>query len=248
MLKNPSLLATLIVISLFAACKKNNDAPAGSGSLPKTYTEDFRSSSYSTKVTYNLTYDGNNRLISMTAIPEPAIVKFIYTYSSGKTFSMDLYNSNALSIHENFWLNSSSLLDSTFQYNDTNDSSTEKYVYNSNNQLLQIKNYNYSSTGSVPDYTTDYTYDNAGNATLESISNGRSTSFTYYTDLPYTLNIGLNIIPQPKYFIKTATSTAGSSPITATHFYKFDSSNRLIQDSATTTGAVDAIAIKTYTY
>ena len=247
MLKNPSLLATLIVLSLFSACKKDNDSPATTVSLPKTYTEDVRSSAYNAKATFNLVYDGNNRLISMTAIPEPAIVKFIYNYTSANTLSLDLYNSNALSIHENFWLNSASRLDSTFQYNDEGDSTTEKYIYNSSGQLVKEKNSTYNSLGTNEDYTIDYTYDNGGNLTQEHNSRGSSVTYTYYTDLPYTLNIGLNFQPQPKYFIKTATSSASGSPQTATHFYSFDSSNRLIKDSASVTG-VDAIAIKTYTY
>ena len=248
MLNNPSLLATFVVFSLFLACKKNNDTPAGSASLPKTYTEDLRLTGYDNKTTYNLSYDGNNRLISMISIPEPAILKTIYNYTSGNTFTMDLYNSNTLSIHELFWLNSSSLLDSTFQYNDTGDSSTEKYLYNSAKQLVQIKNYNYNSSGSVLSNTTDYTYDDAGNVTLEANNPGSTASYTYYTDLPYTLSIGLNFLPLPKYFIKTTSSSSSGPSITATHYYSFDGSNRLLKDSAVTTGGVDAVVIKSYTY
>jgi hypothetical protein len=247
MLKNPSLLAAITAVFLFQACKKNNDTPADSSSYPKTYIEDIRITGYNSLTTYNLSYDGNGRMISMTAIPEPAIVKFLYNYTSASTFTMDLYNSNALSIHENLWLNTSSNLDSTFQYNDTGDSSTEKYVYNSDKQLLQIKNYNYHSAGSVPDHTVDYTYDNMGNVTQESNSQGTTVSYTYYTDLPNTLRLGKEFLPQAKYFIKTASSSSGGTPVTATHYYSFDGSNRLAKDSAVTTG-VDAIVIKSYTY
>jgi len=233
---------------LFIACKKNNDTLSnGSSSLPKTYTEDIRSTGFNSLTTYNLTYDGNNRITSMTAIPEPAVVKFVYTYSSNNSLTMDLYNSNVLSIHEILWLNGSGKLDSTFQYNDTHDSSTEKYIYNSNKQILQIKNYNYSSSGSELDHTTDYTYDNLGNAVTESTSNGNSTNYTYYSDLPNTMTMGQTFNPQSKYFIKTASSSSSGTPITATHFYSFDSSNRLVKDSAVTTG-VSAVLIKSYTY
>ena len=187
-MKKTLLAATFFAFLLFAACKKDNDTPStSSASLPKTYTEDIRSTGFNSLTTYNLTYDGDNRITSMTAIPEPAIVKFVYNYSSNNLLTMDLYNSNALSIHEILWLNSSGTLDSTFQYNDTNDSSTEKYIYNSGKQILQIRNYNYSSGGSELDHTTDYIYDNLGNAITESTSNGSSTNYTYYTDLPNTL-------------------------------------------------------------
>src|SRR5205809_4019640 len=123
-----TLIAAIIGIFLSTSCKKNNETPsAGTASLPKTYTEDIRTAGFNSLTTYNLTYDGNNRITSMTSIPEPAINKFIYTYSSNNSLTMDLYNSNVLSIHEILWLNSSGALDSTFQYNDSHDTSTEKY-------------------------------------------------------------------------------------------------------------------------
>jgi hypothetical protein len=248
MLKKTFLLTILIAIVLFQACKKNNDTPAGSSaSFPKTYTEDVRLTGYNSVTTYNLSYDGNNRMISMTAIPEPAIIKFIYNYTSGNSFTMDLYNSNVLSIHEVSWLNSFSFLDSTFQYNDSGDSSTEKYVYNTAKQLVQLNTYNYTSAGSVLYQTTNYTYDDTGNAVLESDTQGGSASYTYYTDLPNTLSMGQSFLPLSKNLIRTATSSSSGTPITATHYYSFDGSNRLVKDSAVTTG-VDATVIKSYTY
>ena len=243
-----TLLPAVVGILLFTACKKDNDTPsADSASLPKTYTEDIRSTGFNSLTTYNLTYDGNNRITSMTAIPEPAIIKFVYKYSSNNSLTMDLYNSNVLSIHEILWLNVSGTLDSTFQYNDTHDSSTEKYIYNSNKQILQIKNYNYSSSGSELDHTTDYVYDNLGNAITETTSGGSSTNFTYYTDMPNTLTMGQAFYPQTKYLIKTASSSSSGTLETATHFYSFDNNHRLTKDSAVTTG-VSAVLIKSYTY
>jgi hypothetical protein len=246
-MKKTPLLPILLVIFLFTACKKSNDTPASNGSLPKTYTEDIRSSGFNSVTTYNLTFDGNSRITSMAAIPEPSIVKFIYKYTANTSLTLDLYNSNVLSIHEILWLNTSVKVDSTFQYDDSNDSTTEKYIYNADKQLIQIRNYNYSSTGAELDHTTDYIYDNLGNATTESNSDGTSTSYTYYTDMPNTLNLGQLFFFQTKYLVKTASSSDSGSPITATHFYSFDSNNRLIKDSASTTG-VDAIVIKSYTY
>src|SRR4030095_4653425 len=125
----------LIGVLFFASCNKDNKAP--DSSLPKTYTEDVRSSGYNSVTVYNLTYDGDNRLVSMASTPEPSIGKFIYQYANDNSFTMDLYNSNVLDIHEKFWVNSLSLVDSTFQYNNTNDSSTAKYIYNYGNQLIQ---------------------------------------------------------------------------------------------------------------
>ena len=245
-MKHILIISTAIGMLIFASCKKDNNNAPTSSSLPKTYTEDVRASGFNSVITYNLTYDGNNRLTSMAAIPAPSITKFIYTYSGNTSLTMDLYSSGALSIHEILWLNTSYFLDSTFQFNDTEDSTTEKYIYNSGKQLIQLKNYIYSSSGAALDNTTVYTYDNNGNVTKESDDNGKVITYTYTNMLNY-LNLGQFFIPVPKYFVNTATTSDGGPDLTATHYYSFDSSKRLVKDSAYTTGA-DVIAIKSYTY
>jgi hypothetical protein len=238
----PILLGILFVIS----CKKDNNTPPDSSSLPKTYTEDIRSSGFNSLTVYNLSYDGNNRLVSIVAIPEPSIGKIIYQYANDNSFTMDLYNSNVLDIHEKFWLNSISFVDSTFQFNSTNDTSTEKYIYNSAKQLIQRKDYTYYSAGPVLDNVTDYTYDNNGNVTEESDNLGKTVTYEYYPDLTNNLSTGQVYLPVPKNFIKTASTNSGGTLVTATHFYTFDSNNRLTKDSASTN--VDVIVIKSYTY
>ncbi len=244
-MKNLTLLTAILGIFVLVSCKKNNSTPAGGGSWPKTMTEDVRSPSINSVTTFNLSYDANHHVTSIAAIPEPSITKFIYQYSSGNSFTLDLYSYNTLDIHEILWRNASSYLDNTFQYNNTNDSTTEKYIYNSQNQLLHVKNYSYSSGGPVLDHTVDYTYDNSGNAVTESDGQGNTITYTYYTDLLNTLLLDQSFVPQPKYFIKTATRSPGG--YTATHFYSFDSSSRLVKDSSST-ASLSLIAIKTYTY
>jgi YD repeat-containing protein len=232
-------------ISLFS-CKKGNDTAISGASLPKTYTEDLRSVAISNITTYNLSYDDKGRLIGMISIPEPSIIKFIYQYPTDNSVTMDMYNYGDLSIHENFWLNSFSSLDSTFQYDDSDDTTTEKYYYDGNHLLTEVNNYDY--IGSVPTLTdqTQYTYDNNGDPISQADYSG-TTNFTYYSNLPYTLSIGQPSIKAPKHFIKTTSATSNGTPATATHFYFFDSSNRLIKDSASISG-INAILVKTYTY
>jgi hypothetical protein len=244
-MKNIRSLPIVLGLLLMVSCKKDNNAPDTS-SLPKTYTEDVRSSGYNSVTVFNLTYDGDNRLVSMASIPEPSIGKFIYQYANDNTFTMDLYNSNVLDIHEKFWVNSFELVDSTFQFNNTNDSSTEKYIYNSDKQLIQRIDYNYYSSGPVVYNVTNYTYDNTGNATQESDNLGQTVTYEYYMDLANNLSMGQTYLPVPKNFIKTSTTNSGGTAIVATHFYTFDSNNRLIKDSIST--SLDIIAIKSYTY
>lgn len=248
MKKTKLALLALTGISFLWSCKKDNSSTdTGSSSYPKTYTEDIRSSVIGNSVTiYDLTYDGNNRLTGLTATPAPPLLNFVYAYPSANTVSMDLFDHGNLSIHENFWLNGSSKVDSTFQFDDSGDTTTEKYTYDASHLLVQQKEYDYSHSGSTLSNTTNYTYDNQGNAT-QSVDDQGTTTYTYYTDLPYTLNVGQPFIPVPSYFIKTLTLTSGGTTETGTHYYTFDSSKRLLKDSATTTGS-DLIVIKSYTY
>jgi len=248
-MKNTLLLPAITGIFFLFSCKKDNNTPDNQNhSYPKTYTEDVRSSVLGNSVTtYNLTYDANNRLISTISIPAPPTLKFVYTYAANNSFTLDLYNYGVLNIHEIFWLNASSLVDSTFQYNDTNDSSTEKYIYNSSKQLIQLKNYDYDVSGSALNSTTNYTFDNSGNVTKEDNDLGSTITYVYYTDLLNTLSLGKTFIPQTVNLIKSATTVSGGNSETATHFYTFDSSNRQIKDSiATDVG--DLTVIKSYTY
>ena len=240
------LISAILGLLFLASCKKDNTNPSSGNSLPKTYTEDVRSTGFNSKVTYNLAYDENNRLVSMAAIPDPSVTKFVYAYTGNISVTMDLYNYGVFGIHEILWLNSSSFLDSTFQFNNTQDTMTEKYIYNSGKQLIQLKSYDYSSSGTVLDNTTVYAYDNSGNVTKESDDNGKVITYTY-TNISNSLSLGQTFLPLPKYFINTATTSSGGSPVTATHFYSFDSSNRLIKDSSYVSGE-DVIAIKSYTF
>jgi YD repeat-containing protein len=247
-MKNTVFLSVIITICFLYSCKKDNNNPnSNSSSLPKTYTEDIRSSVIGNSVTtYNLNYDANNRLTSMSSMPAPPVLNFIYKYAD-KSLTLDMYEQNELSIHEIFWLNAASLIDSTFQYNNTDDSSSEKYFYNGNMQLIQQKNYDFYTSGSILNKTTNYTYDNSGNVITATDDQGNATTYIYYTDLPNTFSMGQTYLPNTANLVKSTTLTSGSYTETATHFYSFDSSKRLIKDSATTSVS-DFIAIKSYTY
>jgi YD repeat-containing protein len=237
-----AILTTLIVSS----CSKSNDNNNPVVTLPKTYTEDIRSSAFNSLTTYNLTYDGNYRLVSMVAVPDPPVAKFIFQYPTSLTVTMDMYTGATLSIHENFWLNAASFADSTLQYNDTQDTTTEKYIYNANNLLLKVNSYDYHTSGTTLSKTTTYNYDANGNATTQTDNPGGIITFTYYVTLN-TFSIGNSFIPQPKNLVRSATLDNGGTPITTMHYYGFDSNNRLIKDTITVSGS-DLVVLKSYTY
>ncbi len=249
-MKNKTLLTAFAAIFLFCSCKKDNGPSNTNGAfLPKTYTEEVRSDVIGNSITtYNLTYDADGRLLSLISTDQPPVLKFIYQYSTNNSFTLDLYNYDNLNIHEIFWLNNASMVDSTFQFNDTNDSTTEKYIYNSNNQLTEEKTYDYFTSGAILSNVTDYTYDDNGNVISQTDNQGKTTTFDYYTDLNNTLSMGQAYYSRTKNLPKTVTLNDGGDIETGTHFYTFDSNKRLVKDSITTTGVTTVTAIKTYTY
>ena len=240
------IILPLVAMALILnSCSKDNNSPNQTAALPKTYTEELRSATIGNSLTtYNLTYDGSGRLVSMISTGSP-VFKLVNQYSTN-SFTADTYTNDVLQIHEMLWLNSSSFLDSTYQYNITGDTTTEKYVYNASHLLTQKNEYEYHQSGAIPSGVTNYTYDNMGNLTTEVNNPGTTTQYTYYTNLS---NIVLfnNYLPQPKYMVQTATLNQGGFLTVATHYYTFDNNQRLIKDSIPTTG-IDVTIIKSYTY
>lgn len=243
----PLALAGFALLFSVSSCKKDNAASNNSVvDLPKTYTEDVTSPNLGHDVeTYNLTFDGNNRLTSMISTT-PDRLKFIYTYSSNNSFTLDLYESGQLSIHNIYWINSIGFVDSNFQYNNTQDTSTEKYIYNESKQLIQEKQYDYSSaSGSVLWQSAQYVYDANGNMITET-ENGTTISTEYYPDLEVSFTLGGAYFPHSKNLPKTETINSGGDISTVTHTYTFDDKNRLTSEKAVADDG--EIAIKTYGY
>ena len=196
-----------------------------------------------------MTYDGNNRIISVAS----SNIKFIYTYNSNVNFTLDLYTNNLLDIHEVFYVNSALSVDSTFQYNNTNDSTTEKYIY-IGKLLSHRTTYRYSkSSGSRIDTQNDYTYDNNGNpikdTQIDSIGNIK-TIFTY----TYNSSI-LNFSTSPLYFAPKSknlpatlavTDGLGSAIVSVTYTYLYDNSGRVTKETDTLDNG--EIVVKTFVY
>lgn len=249
-MKFTRILSALIIGSLlYVSCQKplEGELPPPTSNVSqrvKTYTEDIVSDTNHLSVTFNLSYDANGRLISMISAASPGD-KFLYQYS-GNTVTMDHYNSNVLSIHEIVYLNSSSFADSTIQHSE-GDTTTEKYIYNSANQLITIKEYDYTTAGGSQLYGTySYVYSADGDATRESYSGFGSyvNTFEYYTQLN-TPSVGFDFLPRNKHLVKTTHYTSGG-PQTLNHTYTFDSNNRLTIEKIVSSEGFTAT--RTYTY
>jgi YD repeat-containing protein len=245
------LLAFVAVIIVFASCQKEPaNSPLPDASLKvKTYTVDVRSAVLGNSVTtYNLSYDGNNRLVSMIEATNPGN-KFVYAYPSSAKYTMDLFIDNALEIHADYLLNGQSLIDSSVQYNSSADTITEKYVYNSAKQLTKLYEYDYWDNTSYLWNTTTYTYDGAGNLIKSQDTDDYVYTYEYYTDKVYLSPqlIPVTVAQQKANLLKKVTlAESGTVTGSATSTYTFDNKDRI--STARTDYSDGDVVIKTFTY
>jgi len=231
-----SLIALLVV---FTSCQKetsidgNPTTPITPTGHLKWYIEDGSQTPLNYVDSFNVTYDNSNRLTGLVSQQ----VSFLYSYGSGPYAGVDLYVGGNLQIHETDYLNSAGLIDTSLQYNDTNDTTTEKYVYGPSGPS-RLTTYDYT-TALVTVYSVDdYHYDGNGDMVMDVQSDGSAT-VQYITTYTYTTY--LNVVPivpgfvptRGKHLPATATETDGTgNPVDAvTYTYQFDSQNRLIRET-----------------
>lgn len=247
-----SLTAAIVAIAIFSSCQKEYSIQTGtttpgpvSSDVVKTYTEDITSPLAGHFVnTYNLAYDANGRITSLVSVTSPGD-KIVYQYNPDNTYTMDIYNSNSISVHELFYINSLGLVDSTVQ-NDGTDTTTEKYLYNSVKQLVKLKEYTYTTAGgSVLENTVNYELDNNGNVTKET-DNTSETTYEYYPNLANNITLGQLYFFRSKNLPKTTTIKQNLATETINHTYTYDSSNRLTSEKIEFSSGV--VVIRAYTY
>lgn len=246
-----ALLTATTCLILLCSCKKESNSSLNNSNRVKSYSEMVSTPYGKDSMTVNLSYDASGRIISAVSASSPGD-KFLFTYPSTSKYVMDQFNANVLSIHEDFFFNAQSLLDSTFQYNDTQDSTTEKYAYNSNQQLVKLLEYNYSKlTGAVLSNTTTYSYDANGNLVTTADSDGQVYTYEYYPDqvavMPViTGNLNPNTTKKSNLVKKVSLTSYGNVEGSAVFTYTFDSQNRIISEKAVDTNG--SVVVKTFTY
>lgn len=225
-----------IIICFFTSCQKemsleDND-PSGTPNppsnvsnqvKPKTMTEVLTLAGDTlSNTTFNLVYDTQSRLTLMQSASSPGD-RFEYAYYASR-FSMKLFNANVESVYAEYYFSGSDRIDSSMQYNEDKDTTTEKYGYNAAGQLASITEYEYSTSGgSVQTDKTTLTYDSKGNITKEQSSQGTFT-YTYYDDLKTPFNIWGPYQKATPNLVKTATQNG----VVVNYKYTFDSIGRLI--------------------
>jgi hypothetical protein len=248
------LLAVIFSFIVLVSCQKEPDEnllPNSSSNRVKTYTESVTSPNGNYSTTFNLSYDNQGRVIAVTSASSPGD-KFVYGYPSNGLYTMDIYNSGAVVLHEDFYLNAASLVDSTMQYNDTKDTTTEDYTYNANNQLITLEEYHYSkSTGGVLFNTTTYTYGANGNLLRSEDTEGLVETYEYYADLSYAppINVGPITVASTRKvnLTKKHTMTYFGNVFTSADFtYTFDSKDRIMTERGV--HANGTVVTKSFTY
>lgn len=193
---------------------------------------------------YNFSYDSEGRLVSK--ISATGINRFIYQYNADNTFTMNFFKGSTLSVHQIYYLNNYNLVDSLVTINyDTKNTISEKYLYNANKLLVEVKEYNIVNARSVLTNTTTAEYDANGNVTKERNAYNNQISYQY-TSLPYNLNIGLNFFSRNKNLVQTSTYS-GSRNMVLNHSYTFDNFKRLTSETVTDANG-DIVMIKKYSY
>lgn len=254
MKKNFLFSAVIALVILFLGCQKepDNDLPPQTVGLKlKTYTEDYRSDVFGNFYnTYKLSYDGNDRMTSMVDTANPGN-KFVFAYPSSSRYTMEIFGNNVFVLHADYFLNSHSLIDSSFQYNSADDSMTERYLYNPANQVTKLYEYDYSKiTGSDLWNTTTYTYDGAGNLIKSEDTDDYVYTYEYYTDklvlLPQVTPFAADANKKVNLVKKLTLTESGTVTASATYTYTFDSKDRV---STVRQDYSDGdVVIKTYTY
>jgi len=234
-MRTKHLLHALAALCIFASCKKSSSNGSSTANKFKSYVEEVHAGGINQTDSFNLTYDNNARLTTMASSTQ----KFVYAYSGSSSITMDYYENGQLSIHEVGYFKNG-VLDSTFQYNDSQDTTTEGYVYSGSN-LASRTTYEYVSGHPVPDYVNNYSYDFSG-LLLRDVqsSGGFTTNITNYTysgsPYPYQMTTSpYAVVSQLKYLPAKQTLYDGQGNLTATITYSWvlDSGGRAIQETDT---------------
>jgi len=255
MKKSQNLLPALISLIIIYSCQKDTSQDQNgsiNGTRVKTYTESIISpSNGNSSHTFSISYDNEGRIISMVSAGPP-VYKLVYSFPSSNKFTMDMSSSGDLLIHEDFYLNGNLFIDSTFQYNDTKDTSTEKYFYDVDQRLVRMKEYEYTkASGAVLSNTITYSYDAAGDMVKASGTDTNVEIYEYYTDSKYLLPMvpgpitpkSLNKVHLPKRItLRSNGAVFGTADVT----YTFDGKDRVTTQKAVADDG--SIAVKTYTY
>ena len=240
-----SLVISLIII-LSASCKKES-ADNATHKL-KTYTEDVTAVGIGHVVeTFNINYDEEDRITSVVSATKSGH-RWEYQYLKEDKFSFDKIEDNKVTVHTSCFINTSlSLIDSTYEYNNRNDTVSMKYLYDNENRIVMQKEYIHSYLIPTPVWvnTIKYQYDLNGTLTKKTDSYSE-ISYRYDAENENTVQIEPFFFPvQHKLPTHTYTTRWGLLT-TIEHSYSYDDHKRLISEKAISSDG--RVTVKSYTY
>lgn len=216
----------------------------------KTYIEDARNTPANILDTFDIVYDTQDRIVSVTG--RATGLRFLYSYQP-TNYITDIKVVDHLIIRDVSFLNAGGWTDSTFQTNDEKDSSATRLIYNLNHQVTEERLYVYTTeTGSVPDGNNYYEYDANGNVVkyTEKTATGQTISVTSYTYNSYQNTVFLtppnHPLPYKNLPLTKSIYYPGSDTESSAYEYTYDSNNNVISEKET--GSDGSFVIKKYIY
>lgn len=233
------LSAAAICSFAFSSCSNDDSNNSLVDARVRTYIEDYTNVIGGSSDTLDVTYDASNR-ISMVALRN-GNQSMNYTYSGSSTSIMTMMEGATQTLWVKNMANSMNLVDSTIQSEMPGDSLTEKYIYNSNHQVIETRSYNRMGGFSIPEETVRFEYDSRGNKIREiGLNPGGDTTYVmtsaYNNSTPNWYTVGMQFMPvmqknQPVSEIYYYPSTGDTE--TTTIEYQMDNLNRITKETRT---------------
>jgi hypothetical protein len=241
-----SSLYVLLLISVISSCKKDTAGSNGNQKIT-SYTEDFTAPGVGHLVeTFNVSYDGQGRITSIESATKKGH-RMVYQYTGTNRFTYDKYEDDKVTLHNDYFINGElGLVDSTYQYNNQRDTSSVKYIYDSDKKLIKQKQYVHSYLLPPVWYNTvNYQYDLNGTLTKES-DNYYETSYGYDDDVKNTVKLEPFYFPVQPHLPSHTFTTRWGITITTVHTYTFDGNKRISSEKAASSDG--RVTVTTYTY
>lgn len=233
-----------LLLAAAASCGKEAANNNASHKL-KTYTEDITAVGGHQVETYTINYDEQDRITSVESVTRPGH-RMVYQYSAENSFTYDKYEDNKVIAHNLYFVNSLSLIDSTYQYNNMRDTEAVKFIYDGDKKLIKQKQYIISYLLPPVLYNTiTFQYDIKGTLTKE-WDNYYETSYGYDKALQNTVQLEPFYFPFKEELPSHTFTTRFGTTIQTEHTYTFDDKKRLINEKAVANDG--RITIRSYTY
>ncbi|MCS3798865.1 hypothetical protein [Niastella sp. OAS944] len=242
-----SLVAVLI---LNTSCKKDKDAGSSGRQRLKSYTEEITAvGTGHTVETFNVSYDGQNRITSIVSATKPGH-RFEYTYINNNKFTYEQVEDNKLMLHRDYFINAEiGKVDSTFQYNIQKDTIAFKYFYDKDNKIIRQKEY--LITHYLPPVwynTIDYVYDIKGTLTKKTETSPAEYTYVYDAEYKNTTITQPDYIPSQELLPTHMYSVRFGITTTTEYTYIYDKGRLSVEKAVEYDGSRQKVTVRTYTY